>query len=114
MSYSILEGIRRGCNVDQESDDFDEELIPIANSVFSELTELKVGPEEGFTIGSTMEVWEDYCTDKVLLGFVKQFVYKSVRLSFDPPASSTILEAMKNEILKLEWKIIDHLERQNE
>ena len=54
MSYSILEGIRRGCNVDQESDDFDEELIPIANSVFSELTELKVGPEEGFTIGSPM------------------------------------------------------------
>ena len=56
MSYSILEGIRRGCNVDQERDDFDEELIPIANSVYSELTELKVGPEEGFTIGSTMEV----------------------------------------------------------
>lgn len=111
MSYSILEGIRRGCFIDQECDDFDDELIPIANSVFSELAELKAGPEEGLEITGTKETWDYFGDDRILMGLVKSYVYKSCRLSFDPPASSTILEAMKSEIQKLEWKIIDHLER---
>lgn len=113
MSNSILETIRRACQVDQDCDDFDLDLLPITNSVFAKLTQLKVGPEDGYEITGPKEKWNDYLTDKKLLGFVKEYVGKSVRLKFDPPASSTILDAFKEEVKELEWNIIFYLEHQN-
>ena len=47
MSNSILETVRRGCQIDQDCDDFDLDLLPIINSVFSKLAQLKVGPADG-------------------------------------------------------------------
>lgn len=111
MSDIILEGIRRGCQVDQDCYDFDEDIIPSANSAFSKLTRLGVGPEEGFTLTDLEATWSDYCEDNVLLGFVKPYVYKRTKLSFDPPSSSTIADAIKAEINELEWNIIEYLER---
>lgn len=108
MNDSILEGIRRGCQVDQECDDFDLDLIPIANSIFSKLTRLGVGCS--FEVRDTTQVWGDYIQDTDLLGFVKQYVQKKVRLSFDPPSSSSVAEAFKKEADELEWNIIEYLE----
>lgn len=113
MSNSILETVRRGCQIDQDCDDFDLDLLPIVNSVFSKLSQLKVGPDEGFEITGPKEKWNDYVSDKKLLGYIKEYVSKSSRLKFDPPASSTILEAFKEEIKELEWNIIFYLENQN-
>ena len=113
MSNSILETVRRGCQIDQDCDDFDLDLLPIVNSVFSKLSQLKVGPDEGFEVTGPKEKWNDYVSDKKLLGYVKEYVSKSTRLKFDPPASSTILEAFKEEIKELEWNIIFYLEHQN-
>lgn len=113
MSNSILETVRRGCQIDQDCDDFDQDLLPIVNSVFSKLSQLKVGPDEGFEITGPKEKWNDYVSDKKLLGYIKEYVLKSSRLRFDPPASSTILDAFKEEIKELEWNIIFYLEHQN-
>lgn len=114
MSNSILETVRRACQVDQDCDDFDQDLLPIVNSVFSKLSQLGVGPDEGFEITGPKEKWNDYLSDKKLLGFVKEYVGKSTRLKFDPPSSSAILEAFKDETKELEWNIIFYLEHQNE
>lgn len=111
MSDNILEGVRRGCQVDQYCADFDEDIIPSANSAFAKLTRLGVGPEDGFALEDLEATWDDYCEDRVLLGFVKPYVYKRTKLSFDPPSSSTIIEAIKAEINELEWNIIEYLER---
>lgn len=111
MSDSILEGIRRGCQIDQNCNDFDDDILPSANSAFAKLTRLGVGPEDGFTLSEPKTLWSSYCDDKVLLGFVKTYVYKRTKLSFDPPSSSTVMDAMKREIDEVEWNIIEYLER---
>ena len=111
MNDSILEGVRRGCQVDQSCNDFDEDIIPLANSAFAKLTRLGVGPEGGFTLTDLGDTWDTYCPDNVLLGFVKPYVYKRTKLSFDPPSSSTIADAIKAEIAELEWNIIEYMER---
>lgn len=108
MNESILEGIRRGCQIDQECEDFDMDLIPIANSVFSKLSRLGTGPQ--FEITDATQTWGDYGSDITLLGFVKQYTQKKVRLSFDPPSSSSVADAFKKEVDELEWNIIEYLE----
>lgn len=108
MTDSILESIRRGCQIDQDSDDFDEDLMPIANAVFAKLERLHAGP--AFMLAGPEALWSGYISDTVLLGFVKQYMLKKVRLSFDPPSSSSVADAFKKEVDELEWNIIEYLE----
>lgn len=36
---------------------------------------------------------------------VKSYVALKVKLLFDPPQSSTVMEAVKNQISELEWRL---------
>lgn len=110
MTNSILETIRPLCNVDRDNDEFDEELIPIANGVFATLTHLGVGPKEGFRITCSTDEWGKLTTDAVMLGFVRQYVPMKTRMIFDPPSSSSVLSAYEKTIQELEWRIIEHNE----
>lgn len=83
---------------------FDVDLIMHINSVFSILTQLGVGPEEGFSIQNEEKTWDDYTTD-IKLEMVKSYIYAKVKLLFDPPSSSTILNAYQSYINEFEWRL---------
>lgn len=89
----------------EECEDFDDELILFINSVFSTLNQLGVGPETGFAIQDDIANWSDYLNDDLNLNSVKTYVCLKVKLMFDPPSSSTVIEAINREIKELEWRI---------
>ena len=100
---SILTSIKKLLGPTEEYDHFDPDIIMHINSVLSNLTMLDVGPAEGFAIQDDSETWEDFIGDDPRLNHVKSYIYLRVRLVFDPPSSSAVIEAMKKEIDKLEW-----------
>ena len=75
------------------------------NSAFSVLTQLGVGPEEGFRIEDASKTWSEFLYDDPRLEFVKTFIYLKVRLAFDPPLSSAVMGAINRQIRELEWRI---------
>lgn len=75
------------------------------NSVFGILTQLGVGPPEGFSISDSSAVWSDFVSDELKLDMIKSYMYQKVRLIFDPPTSTSVLEAMNRVINELEWRI---------
>ena len=83
---------------------FDLDLIVHINAAFNTLTQLGVGPVEGFTITGLDEVWEDFVTDQ-RLDMIKSYIYMKVRLAFDPPSSSTVIEAFNKQIAEFEWRL---------
>ena len=83
---------------------FDIDLIMHINSVFSILTQLGVGPEEGFSITSDEQLWSDSTTN-LNLDMVRSYMVAKVRLIFDPPTSSSVMEALKRYIDEFEWRI---------
>ena len=83
---------------------FDPELITYINTAIASLFHLGVG-STAFSIKDAEDEWGDWITDLQVLEFVKTCVYLKTRLLFDPPASSTILEANKACIDELEWRI---------
>lgn len=99
---SILKTIRRLIGPSEDYEHFDTDLIIHINSAFSRLCQLGVGPEKPFKIHDDSETWCDFIDDGHLEE-VKQYVYLKVRLIFDPPASSTVINVYKEEIEKLEW-----------
>lgn len=102
---SILTSVKKMLGIPEDYEQFDMDIIMHINSVLMILTQLGVGPEEGFAIADKTDEWDDFIGDNVLLELVKSYVYLKVRLIFDPPQSSSIIEAMNRQISEFEWRI---------
>ena len=105
METSILTSIKKMLGVAEDYTEFDEDIITHINSVFLNLTQLGVGPEEGFMIEDGTAVWEDFIDNSIQLQAVKTYMYLKVKLLFDPPLSSSVTEAFTRMIAELEWRL---------
>ena len=88
-------------------DGFDSDIILHINSVLLVLRQLGVGPSDGFMITGPDETWNDLLADNDpnMLAAVKTYVYLKVKLIFDPPMSGTVMQATKDLIAELEWRL---------
>jgi len=104
-SSSILNSIKKLLGISPTDDGFDVEIKDLINAEFLTLHQLAVGPEAGFSITGPDETWDSYTDNLHLMDAIRQFVYLRVRLVFDPPASSTVAEAINNRISELEFRL---------
>lgn len=102
---SILTSIKKMLGIAEEYIHFDADLIMHINSVFSILTQIGVGPAEGFSIRDKEDTWTDFVPESQKLEFVKSYVYMKVKLLFDPPISSAAIESTNRLTSELEWRI---------
>ena len=102
---SILTSIKKLLGITEEYDQFDPDIIMHINSVFMILTQLGVGPAEGFSIEDDTAVWTDFIQDVKKLESVKTYIYLKVKLVFDPPLSSAVIESMNRLTNELEWRL---------
>lgn len=102
---SILNQVKATLGLDKDYDAFDQEVMLHINSVFFTMTQLGLGPDEGFEIDSAMTPWADYIQNDKNLNVVKTYMGLRVRLLFDPPATSFGQEAIKKQAEELEWRM---------
>lgn len=103
---SILTSIKKLLGIAEEYEHFDTDIIMHINSVFMTLTQLGVGPSEGFYINDEETIWTDFIPDMVKLQAVKTYVYLRVRLLFDPASiGSSTLASYERQIQELEWRL---------
>lgn len=115
---SILQSMKKLVGgVDEYDSFFDPDIILYVNTVFSVLTQLGVGPEDGFSISGTNEQWADFLPDdQKTLQMVKTYMGLKVKLYFDPPLNSSVLQAMERQATELEWRLnvnVDPGEQEN-
>ena len=101
---SILTSIKKLLGIQESYTNFDEDIIIHINTAFVTLNQLGVGPSYGFLIEDDGAVWTDYITE-CNLTMIKTYIYLKVRLVFDPPSSSALLESINRTIAELEWRI---------
>ena len=102
---SILTSVKKIIGISEEDESFDTDLIIHINSVLMILNQLGVGPEDGFSITDKSAVWTDVIGDNKFIEAIKTFVGLKVRLIFDPPTSSAVLDSINKTISELEWRI---------
>lgn len=103
---SILLSVKKLLGISEDYTEFDSDLIIHINSVFMILNQLGVGPENGFTISDENATWDDFLAGNVQqLEAVKTYVYMKVRLMFDPPTNSSLVESMNQQVSELEWRL---------
>ena len=105
---SILTSVKKLLGITEEYEHFDSDIIMHINSVFMILTQIGVGPSEGFFITDKYTTWNEFIPTGKSLESVKSYMYMKVKLLFDPPQSSAVMESMKNMISEFEWRL--HIE----
>lgn len=103
---SILTSIKKMLGIAEEYTHFDADIIMHINSVFMTLTQLGVGPSEGFYIEDKSAYWEDFIDDPYKLQAVKTYILLKVKLVFDPGSvGSSTLASYERQIQELEWRL---------
>lgn len=102
---SILTSIKKLLGIDKSYEHFDADLVMHINSVLMILTQMGVGPEEGFTIEDSSTTWNEFIPDLKNYEAVKTYIHHKVRLMFDPPASSAVTESLNRTISELEFRL---------
>lgn len=104
---SILISIKKLLGISEEYKQFDDDIIMHINTVFLNLTQLGVGPYAGFSIEDDSACWSDFVDveSNSQLNSIKSYMYLKVKLLFDPPLSSSVIESMNRMISELEWRL---------
>ena len=107
METSILKTVRKMIGPSQDYEYFDTDLIIFINTAIGILNTLGVGdPNDPFKITGESETWSDYLGEEYGdLEMIKTYIVLRVRLLFDPPATSFVLDAYKKEIDELGFRI---------
>ena len=112
---SILTSIKKLIGLDEGYEHFDIDIVTHINTTLMTLTQLGVGPSKGFTIKDKTAVWSDFIpADDLRFEGVKTYIYLKVRLVFDPPSSSAVLESFNRTINELEWRLANPTETSTE
>lgn len=105
MSESILTSIKKLLGLSEDDTAFDADIIMHINSTFSTLIQLGIGPKDGYTITSKTETWGNFIGENKKQQMVVSYIYLRVKLLFDPPQSSVLVQAIKDQINEYEFRL---------
>lgn len=104
MEESVLQSVKQMLGIDKDCTDFDQILIMHINSVLGALNQIT------FITGlieDTNTTWVRVYQPSYNAPFtmIKSYMYLKVKLLFDPPTNSAVIEAMNRQISEFEWRL---------
>lgn len=100
---TILVEVLRMLGIETSTTEFDIDVTAHINSAFFTLYELGIGPNTPFYIDATT-TWSSF-ESNVPKQVVLDYLFLKTRLVFDPPSSSQVVEAYKDRISELEFRM---------
>jgi hypothetical protein len=104
MSTSILNDVKHNLGLLPADTSFDSDIIMHINSAISVLTQLGMGPVEGYEISDANNMWDEFVDDK-RLNSAKSYIFLKVTLMFNPPGTGFVLASYERQIQELEFRI---------
>lgn len=105
IDESILNTIKKMIGFEPNYTAFDEDIIVLINSTIRDLYQLGVGTDE-FYISNSDDTWSDYLgVNAGIIDDVKSYIYCKVRLIFNPPTNSFVVNSYKDTINEMAWRI---------
>lgn len=106
MEASILKSVKKILGLEADYTAFDHDIITHINSVIENLTQLGVGPADGFFIEDASATWEQYLgATETRYNSVKTYLFLKVRMYFDPPQTGYHIQAIQEQLRELEWRL---------
>lgn len=107
MEESILNSIKSLLGISNEDTAFDNDILVNINAAFSTLFQVGVGDKIHYFISDGSKTWTDvFVKEEDLIDLIKLYTYMKVRIVFDPPTNSSVMEALKQQMQELEYRIM--------
>lgn len=106
---SVLNTIKKMLGIPADVDAFDIDIVNCINAACMTLNQLGVIPKSVFVSG--VETTWGELNSEIDVEQIISYVWIAVRIAFDPPTSSFVLEAMKEQKKELEWRMNLQVER---
>lgn len=98
---TILNVIKNFIGISTSDPHFDDEILMHINLIIAELA--IVGTTDKVSICSKDTVWTDYLVKEVDIASIQTLIGMKVKMVFDPPANSFLVESYNKQIDKMEW-----------
>lgn len=105
----ILTDVKEFCNLSEDNDAFDSQIISHINSGFATLCQLGVGLKTPFVINDDSKLWSDFSDDLILQSLAQTYISIKTKLIFDPPLTVAHIESLKNILAETEWRLDSHI-----
>lgn len=109
MTESILDSIKKPIGIEPDYTEFDFDLTLLINGNLMTLAQNGVG-KKGFRITGNVETWSDFLGDFSDVELAKSYVYLKTKVIFDPPSTSSVLEAYQKEADECLWRCLIEVE----
>lgn len=103
MENSILISTKKILGIADEYTAFDVDIITHINSTFAIVQQL--GLIESFMIEDSEAVWDDLDLPQDQMNMVRTYIYLRVRMLFDPPTTSFLIQAVNDQIREHEYRL---------
>lgn len=108
MSDSVLLSIKQMLGISPEDTSFDVNVIMSINTALTTLMDLGLTEVEDEIVIDDDMTWDDLLGGRTDIEYVKTYVYQKVKMIFDPPTSTAVIDAMQRSISELEWRICNN------
>lgn len=105
MESSILQSTKKILGIDPTYEAFDLDILTHINTAIATLTQMAVGPSEGFFVEDGDATWADFIGDDPRFSVVRTYVFLKVSILFDPPVVGYLIDAKNNQLKELEWRL---------
>lgn len=110
INDSILDSVKKMLGYEPEYTEFDQEILMHINSSLFTLRQLGVGPKDGYVVSSRDQTYDDFLGEgNRIIPQVRTYLYYKTKLAWDPPQSSSVIEAYKIAIneaeCRLSWEV---------
>jgi hypothetical protein len=102
---SILISTKKILGLAPEFKAFDFDVMTHINSALATLTQLGVGPVQGFAIEDETAEWGDLLGHDPNLNSAKSYVFAKTKLLFDPPPTSFAIASFEKQIQEMEVRL---------
>lgn len=111
---SILLSVKKQLGLAEDDPSFDLDIMFQINSAITVLTQIGVGSPRGFIVTTKDDTYNDWLGESFEgISLVKMCIYYRVRLGFDPPSSTAVLECMKEMINEHECRLSYQVDPKN-
>lgn len=101
---SILSTIKKMLGIAPSYTAFDHELLVHINGAFQHLCQIGVGSPVPFRVTGDSEKWTDFLPEGQLPAS-KEYIFLRVKLMFDPPSNSFVVNAFNDQLRECEWRL---------
>lgn len=105
---SIFKSTKVMLDIAPDDESFDGQIMTLINGAFSDLSDLGAGPSAGVAITGDGELWASLTESPATTNRIRTWLWLKVRLQFDPPQTSFLIDLLQKQLDKAEWQIVNN------